>query len=370
MGNPTLYWAGKETDLSPEGGIQDITKAGRVWEGSRVFTGAGLTTISKVYDRLVIKKGPFFEQDLAQELRSFWGWAGQGRLFGFALDSDDVVDTVLSNDPLYLDLIREAFDVWSGSPLVPEGWTVLEPGTSTVTREHQREDVSLGIYACKLTTDGVPNQASIEITTASVPSGASLVLSYVTKASNSDGLEIQIQNDTTSNYLQDAGTWAAGVNEVHSDGGGAAEGGVTMLPEYQRVTHSFDNDSSAGTLTIRIQSPVTLNIESWIDDIRLYRDSALITPRIGTAGFLVDTYYRLLSRTQHYEERAKVASIFAPNITLSAAPTLQFEARDILRSEWYYPYLQADTAGPVFWTLPNGNHMLELSCRTVNTGRS
>ena len=95
MGNPRLYWSTNKTldleDLSRYRSRRIAREA-----VARADSGAAETSILEIYDAADIAVEKFDDSDVWDGLVAWWAWPKQGKSYGFALDSDDTVDTTLA----------------------------------------------------------------------------------------------------------------------------------------------------------------------------------------------------------------------------------------------------------------------------------
>lgn len=375
MGNPALYWdAGRQSVDLGANGLSSFG-GGRIAETGFVDTPASQRTLIRQYDELELGISYISDLTIYRGLKAFEAWALKGNPFAFALDSADRVFTVLDDTPNYIErMVNGNCETWdTASPPRLYGGGVAEGGTGTVRRANENENVAEGRFAVKLTCDGAGATVYQRWPdTISVPAGAACKLTY--QAKGNANLTLIVYNTVTAKYLQDDGSWAVGVNTFLSNGSAnVVDGDLTMATEFGTALHSFTQDASAGTLQIYIQC-ATASAEVWIDDVRLYVNSAVI-PLRTTTGIVASSYYKLESLTGQHQELVQVSSISAGvSVTLAALPAHQFAARDIFRSENYYPFLVVQKTGdPLVEEIPGqlatGAWKFLLRARQDLTGR-
>jgi hypothetical protein len=366
VGNARLiYTGGQIIDLGASG-FQSV-EGGRAFDGTRLPR-TGDAVVERLFDSIRFQA---IRADalLLRTIRAFESYALAGGAFAVANDSAQMVDTVINADPAYLEKVTNGdLEAWDAAGTTPTGMTVSLSGSTTISRENKREDVFAGQFAARWDVSASGDRSLLKLRTTQVPAGVATRLTYRHKydpsAPYAGAFQVTVQNVANAKYLQVNGTWSAGIAYLPSN---------LQTLQYAQTTLAFTMDSVAGELDIEWgpafsgSGPQLLHL----DDIHVWVNSFVIPVR-DTNGIGTNTSYRFMSRTRGYTEVLLVTG-FVPDVsvTVSQLPRLQFEARDIVRSESYWPYLKLDQKSPIIQELPGGTGLfaLDMKCIEAESGR-
>jgi len=378
MGNATVYWdSGRQSiDL---GAIQSLE--GGLRSDRKMLPRTGETIVERIYNGVRIKR---MKHDAAmlRALLAFQSWAQAGHPFGFARDSakrydsfiEDTAIFAAAEDPVYLNRLADGgLEVWNAAGTIPDGATVVEADAAILRRENRREHVREGMFSAWWDSPGpttAPNARLQLAPTASLIGASSAVrVSYQAKVTPTASCKLSFKNSVSGKFLQAGGTWGA-PEILHDPDFGPYGGGLTLGNAYGTATHAFTSDAVSGELVVSFFPAVSASASLWIDDVRVWVNDATARTR-STTGVANGDYLRLISRTRGEEESAQVSTFrtdadgLGPAIVFTTLPKLQFERRDIVRSEGWFPHLKLDQDDALVTELPTAFGAFEFDMKAI-----
>lgn len=370
MGNAgIIYDRGTTIDFGTAGVVSALP--GTMVEGERLFWGTGQSVISYQGRTLRIQKGPFYnDQPLYRALSTFWGsWGSKGLPFAFAADLAKVGDTSLWTDARVGNLVTNGgLENWTGTD--PDGVTITLSGATTITRETRYEDVRTGLYSLRYDRAAAAQSIARFETQRSIDLGWPFVVRfrYRTRTTGSR-LEYAVQQVDDGFYAQDTNgsSWAAPAVYFNA-------GNTTTLDWHLHSQGFASGVANESVLRIYIRNGATGGTAYWLDDVEFTQSAPNYIYVRESIGFTTGDAVRLIARTGHREELTTVSGFVvqgdaAVRMTLGANTIGRWDARDILRSQDYFPHMVADQEDPAITEDTGSLFRFDLKCREALTGR-
>lgn len=271
-------------------------------------------------------------------LLAWWSWAARGKLWTFAYDAEKSVDLLLiaTSTPNPELMSNGNFESWA-SDTDASSWTETLGGAgSAVNRQEDLRNVWRGTLSAKLTQGATGNTTISQNITVTVST------TYRVRFRAKGGtvgrkIKIRITNTTTSDVLQEDGSWI--------NGGFTNEPNIVTTSEWQTLDQVFFTEPTGTTLTVALLltsggGTAFLDTEfCYVDGGELFRLQAIT---LTTSDPVVNGQrYLLRGATDFEEEIVTIDSLESAGVVLANERLkYSYAATDIFRSPDYFPSLE------------------------------